>query len=41
MTFDCRLTTYMITDEGFDWKYEMSLDGTTYTETVRATYTKQ
>ena len=41
MTFQSRLTTYNITDKGFDWKYEMSMDGTSYMETAKATYTRK
>ncbi len=41
MVFQSRLTTYNITDEGFDWKYEMSMDGSNYMETAKAIYTKQ
>lgn len=41
MTFQSRLTTYNMTDTGFDWKYEMSMDGTNYMETAKATYTKK
>ncbi len=41
MTFQSRLTSYNMTDEGWDWKYEMSLDGTNYMETAKATYRKK
>ncbi|MDH3626427.1 MAG: DUF1579 domain-containing protein [Acidobacteriota bacterium] len=41
MTIHSRLSTYNITEKGFDWKYEMSLDGTTYLDAAKATYTKQ
>ena len=41
MTYKARLTTYNITDKGFDWKYEMSMDGTNYMEVAKATYTKK
>ncbi len=41
MTYHSRLTTYNITDKGFDWKYEMSMDGTNYMDTAKATYTKK
>lgn len=41
MTFQSRLTTYNITDEGYDWKYEMSTDGTSFIEGAKATYRKK
>lgn len=41
MTYHSRLTTYNITDKGFDWLYEMSMDGTNYLETAKATYRKK
>ncbi len=41
MTFQSRLTTYNITKQGFEWKYEMSMDGTNFMETAKATYTKK
>jgi len=41
MTFDSRLTTYNITEKGFDWKYEMSTDGTNFIEGAKATYTRK
>ena len=41
MTFHSRLTTYNITEAGFDWKYEMSMDGTNYAEAAKATYTRK
>jgi hypothetical protein len=41
MTYHSRLTTYNITDKGFEWKYEMSMDGTNYMDTAKATYTKK
>ena len=41
MTFQSRLTTYNITEKGFDWKYEMSMDGTDYMETAKAVYTRK
>lgn len=40
-TYQSRLTTYNITDKGWDWKYEMSMDGTNYMEGAKATYTKK
>ncbi len=40
MTYHSRLTTYNINDKGFDWKYEMSMDGKTYMDTAKATYRK-
>ncbi len=42
MSYHSRLTTYNITDDGFDWKYEMSMDGgASYIEGAKATYTKR
>lgn len=41
MTYQSRLTTYNITDKGFDWKYEMSNDGTNFVEGAKATYRKK
>lgn len=41
MTYHSRLTNYNMTEKGFDWKYEMSTDGTTYIEGAKATYTKK
>jgi len=41
MTYHSRLTTYNMTEKGFDWKYEMSTDGTNYVEGAKATYTKK
>ena len=41
MEYKARMTTYDVTDEGFEWKYEMSLDGANYMETAKATYTKR
>ena len=41
MTYHSRLTTYNITDEGWDWKYEMSMDGENYIEGAKATYTRK
>jgi hypothetical protein len=41
MTYHSRLTTYNITEQGFDWKYEMSMDGTNYMEGAKATYTRK
>jgi len=41
MTYHSRLTTYNMTEKGFDWKYEMSMDGTNYVEGAKATYTKK
>jgi len=42
MTYYSRLTTYNVTESGFDWKYEMSMDGgTTYVEGAKATYTRR
>ena len=41
MTFHSRLTTYNMNEEGFDWKYEMSMDGENYMETAKATYRKR
>jgi len=40
-TFHSRLTTYNITDTGYDWKYEMSMDGTNYMEGAKAVYTRK
>ena len=39
--FHSRLTNYNMTDAGFDWKYEMSMDGTNYLEAAKATYRKK
>ncbi len=41
MTYHSRLTTHSITDTGFEWMYEMSMDGTNFMETAKATYTKK
>ena len=41
MTFHSRLTNYNMTDKGFEWKYEMSMDGTNYMTSAKATYTKK
>jgi len=41
MTYHSRLTTYNITEKGYDWLYEMSMDGTTFTEGAKATYRKK
>ena len=42
MTFQSRLTTYNITESGWDWKYEMSMDGgANYVEGAKATYTRK
>ena len=42
MTYHARLTTYNITDTGFDWTYEMSVDGgENYIDGAKATYTKK
>ncbi len=41
MTFHSRMTTYNITETGFEWKYEMSMDGETYVNTANATYTRK
>lgn len=41
MTFHSRLTTYNMTEKGFEWKYELSMDGTNYMDTAKATYTKK
>ena len=42
MTYHSRLTTYNISETGFDWKYEMSMDGgENYVEGAKATYTKK
>lgn len=40
--YSARLTTYNMTDEGYDWTYEMSLDGgATFVEGAKATYRRQ
>ena len=41
MTYHSRLTTYDITEKGWNWKYEMSMDGTNYIEGAKATYTRK
>jgi hypothetical protein len=42
MKMHFRQTTYNITDKGFDWKYEMSMDGgETYITSMTATYKKR
>lgn len=40
-TYHSRLTYYNMTEQGFDWKYEMSMDGTNFLEGAKATYTKK
>ena len=39
--FHSRLTNYNITEAGFEWEYEMSLDGTNYMDGAKATYRKK
>ena len=41
VTIHSRLSTYNITEKGFDWLYEMSMDGAHYFEGAKATYTKK
>ena len=42
MTYHSRLTTYNITEKGFDWKYEMSMDGgQSYIEGAKASYMRK
>ena len=41
MTFQSRLTNYNMTDTGFEWMYEMSMDGTNYMTGAKATYTRK
>ena len=42
MEFVSRLTTYDITDKGYKWLYEMSMDGgETFIPGARAVYTKK
>lgn len=41
-TYKARLTTYNITDDGYDWLYELSMDGgATYIKGAKATYTRK
>lgn len=40
-TYHSRLTTYNMTETGFDWMYEMSMDGTNYLVGAKATYTRK
>ena len=40
-TVHSRLTNYNITETGWDWKYEMSMDGTNYMDGAKATYTRK
>ena len=42
MKLNVRQTTYNITEKGFDWKYEMSMDGgETYMTAMTSTYKKR
>ncbi len=41
MMVHSRLTNYNMTDQGFDWTYEMSTDGTNYMTGAKATYTRK
>ncbi len=41
MAFQSRLTNYNMTDTGFEWMYEMSMDGTNYMTGAKATYTRK
>jgi hypothetical protein len=42
MKIHTKQTSYNITEKGFDWKYEMSMDGgETYMTAMTATYTKR
>ncbi len=40
-TIHSRLTTYNITEEGWDWKYELSMDGENFLEGAKATYKRK
>ena len=40
-TFHSRLTNYNMTDAGFDWMYEISMDGENYMLGAKATYTRK
>ncbi len=40
-TYQSRLTYYNMNDEGWDWTYEMSMDGTNYFVGAKATYRRK